>query len=282
VRYAIRSSYPLFDATSSRLLTLAKDGTARLWAVDGGAPIATLEGSLDVQRNFPIARYIAFSPDGTRLAAVARDGTARMWNARDGTPLAVRTGVFTADSPPMFNHDGSLLLLPSAAPSDLRSRSFAWLPVGAVLGLLFSLTRAVRAAKTRPNQGMLLTARNSVVVGVAVALIGALAAAAVAAVQEWSEGLSLIATIAGAMVAFGYGSVDVVQHYVLRAVIRVTGTAPSNLVRFLDDASERVVLRKVGGGYIFIHRSLLEYFAGDEDNARAPANQPGPATAGAR
>jgi hypothetical protein len=32
-------------------------------------------------------------------------------------------------------------------------------------------------------------------------------------------------------------------------------------IRFLDYAAERVFLRKVGGGYIFTHRLLMEYFA---------------------
>ncbi len=30
---------------------------------------------------------------------------------------------------------------------------------------------------------------------------------------------------------------------------------------FLDDATDRLLLRRVGGGYLFIHRLLLEYFA---------------------
>ncbi|MDJ0592593.1 MAG: hypothetical protein QNJ72_21810 [Pleurocapsa sp. MO_226.B13] len=36
---------------------------------------------------------------------------------------------------------------------------------------------------------------------------------------------------------------------------------PWNYARFLDYAAERIFLRKVGGGYIFIHRMLLEHFA---------------------
>ena len=36
---------------------------------------------------------------------------------------------------------------------------------------------------------------------------------------------------------------------------------PWNYPRFLDYATERILLRKVGGGYIFVHRLLLEYFA---------------------
>ena len=39
------------------------------------------------------------------------------------------------------------------------------------------------------------------------------------------------------------------------------GDAPWNYARFLDYATERLFLQKVGGGYIFIHRMLLEHFA---------------------
>src|SRR5258708_1875641 len=37
-------------------------------------------------------------------------------------------------------------------------------------------------------------------------------------------------------------------------------------------AAERILLRKVGGGYIFIHRLLLEYFAGMQAEAPPSAN----------
>jgi hypothetical protein len=38
------------------------------------------------------------------------------------------------------------------------------------------------------------------------------------------------------------------------------GYIPWNYARFLDYATERIFLQKVGG-YIFIHRLLLEHFA---------------------
>jgi len=44
---------------------------------------------------------------------------------------------------------------------------------------------------------------------------------------------------------------------------------PWNYPRFLDSAAERILLRKVGGGYIFVHRLLLEYFA-SLDSTPAP------------
>ncbi len=57
------------------------------------------------------------------------------------------------------------------------------------------------------------------------------------------------------------GGTAVVQHYALRIIVALHNYAPLNCVRFYDYASERVILHKVGGGYIFVHRMLLEYFA---------------------
>jgi len=51
------------------------------------------------------------------------------------------------------------------------------------------------------------------------------------------------------------------RHYVLRVLLWRDGAIPWNYARFLDFASESILLRKVGGGYIFLHRLLLDYFA---------------------
>jgi hypothetical protein len=45
--------------------------------------------------------------------------------------------------------------------------------------------------------------------------------------------------------------------------------SPLNYIRFLNYAVERVFLRKVGGGYIFTHRLLMEYFATLEPSDQA-------------
>ena len=39
------------------------------------------------------------------------------------------------------------------------------------------------------------------------------------------------------------------------------GLAPWRYATFLDHAAERIFLRKVGGGYIYVHRLLHDYFA---------------------
>lgn len=43
--------------------------------------------------------------------------------------------------------------------------------------------------------------------------------------------------------------------------LRRSGYTPRKFVKFLDHCSKLILLKKVGGGYIFIHRMLLEYFA---------------------
>ncbi|MHC1574848.1 MAG: NACHT domain-containing protein [Candidatus Methanogasteraceae archaeon] len=58
-----------------------------------------------------------------------------------------------------------------------------------------------------------------------------------------------------------FGGLACIQHVFLRIMLWRNGSAPLNYVRFLDCAADRIFLRKVGGGYIFVHRLLLEYFA---------------------
>ena len=48
-----------------------------------------------------------------------------------------------------------------------------------------------------------------------------------------------------------------------------------NPTRLFDCATKRIFLRKVGGGYIFIHRMLQEYFASlDEKDIKRLTGQP--------
>ena len=60
-------------------------------------------------------------------------------------------------------------------------------------------------------------------------------------------------------VALGLGAA--MQHYLLRFWLFYAHAFPWKAVPFLDDATTRILLRRVGGGYSFIHRLLLEYFA---------------------
>ncbi len=60
----------------------------------------------------------------------------------------------------------------------------------------------------------------------------------------------------------------------MRVLLWRSGTLPLNLVPFLDYATDRILLRRVGGGYLFTHRLLLEYFAGLEEPSADPVPTP--------
>jgi hypothetical protein len=58
-----------------------------------------------------------------------------------------------------------------------------------------------------------------------------------------------------------FGGLAWCQHWALRFMLHRRGWLPWRLVPWLEEMAARGLLRRVGGGYIFIHRSLLEYFA---------------------
>jgi DNA polymerase III delta prime subunit len=61
------------------------------------------------------------------------------------------------------------------------------------------------------------------------------------------------------------GGFFALRHFVVRGILWALGKAPLNYVAFLDYASDRLLLRKVGGGYVFMHRMLLEHLAQRSD-----------------
>jgi len=57
------------------------------------------------------------------------------------------------------------------------------------------------------------------------------------------------------------GGITAIQHFVLRLILYGRGMIPLRYIQFLDRSANHILLRKVGGGYVFIHRLLMEYFA---------------------
>jgi hypothetical protein len=128
-----------------------------------------------------------------------------------------------------------------------------------------------------PNQGIRRSAYNSLVLG----LISAIIVESAVLVRRWLLTGNLMITprtgllaglFAGLVVGLLNGGLACLRHYVLRFLLWRAGSMPWNYPRFLDSAAERILLRKVGGGYIFVHRLLLEYFASlDSTPARLEA-----------
>ena len=71
------------------------------------------------------------------------------------------------------------------------------------------------------------------------------------------------------------GGLASLRHLHLRLRLRRLGVVPPHYVRFLDDAARRILLYKDGGGYRFIHRLFLDYFADleAESTCASPAAQ---------
>ncbi len=57
------------------------------------------------------------------------------------------------------------------------------------------------------------------------------------------------------------GGLAVWRHLVLRFLFWRSKMLPWRVIPFLEDATTRILLRRVGSGYSFPHRLLLDYFA---------------------
>ena len=132
--------------------------------------------------------------------------------------------------------------------------------------LLGFLDKGVSLSQTIiPNQGMWRSAKNACFFFVLFFPIGTICGLRYArgGIHEAiSAGLAvgLLAGMAGGKGPVFAGFV-LIQHFMLRVILSWRGFAPWNYASFLDYATERIFLRKVGGGYIFIHRMLMEHFA---------------------
>ena len=163
------------------------------------------------------------------------------------------------------------------------------LGLGGGLHLLLESGLSVGGIETRniPNQGIHRSARNALVVGLVAGLVGGLVVGLVfGLVVGLISGLSwrragrraVRGLVGGLAVGLGAGlnagGQACLEHLVLRLFLVRNGSAPWDYAKFLDHAAERILLRKVGGGYIFIHRMLLEYFATryDESSVEATPN----------
>jgi hypothetical protein len=131
---------------------------------------------------------------------------------------------------------------------------------------------------TVPNQGIRRSVRQGIIFGivggVAAGFIGATLGGVVSGVHDQNELLSLmgsygliIGLLVGLISGLRGGGIACIQHIVLRWSLWKTGSIPWNCASFLDYSADHILLRKVGGGYIFIHQLLLEYFASLETAA---------------
>jgi hypothetical protein len=129
-----------------------------------------------------------------------------------------------------------------------------------------------------PNEGIKRSLKNTLttgligglIIGLIIGLIVGLVVGLIAFGMIYGLSYGLIVGLLGGIVG---GGDAFFKHYILRFVLWRRGHMPWNYARFLDYAAERIFLRKVGGGYIFTHRLLMEHFAGlheeEESNSQS-------------
>jgi len=142
---------------------------------------------------------------------------------------------------------------------------FVWLLAGLFSGLFFGLSFGLVGSeivtRTFPNEGIHRSARNALIVGLSSGLFVWLSFGLIVGLSFGLATGLLAGLFAGLSFGLSFGGRACIQHLVLRIMLWQNSSAPLNYVRFLDYAAGHIFLRKVGGGYIFVHRLLLEYFA---------------------
>ncbi len=115
--------------------------------------------------------------------------------------------------------------------------------------------------KTYPNQGIWNSLKNVVTIGLMSSPLLALLIWIWKEVNDFRWLHTLIPVIGIAFVSKMLRSeIPVIQNISLRLVLWKKGYAPWNYARFLDYATNRLFLQRVGGGYRFIHDLLREHF----------------------
>lgn len=157
---------------------------------------------------------------------------------------------------------------------------------GIVGGLVGAAVRGLEPSdhvtRIRTNQGIRQSALNAAIYGggvfvfsfllfnylvvpASVALSG-LDAGALSDRYVVSRSLSA-ASFGGSVTAVMHGGLAVALHGVIRIFLALGTPLPFSLPSFLDRAADLALLRRVGGGYIFYHRTFLEYLAADRQSA---------------
>ena len=103
------------------------------------------------------------------------------------------------------------------------------------------------------SDGLILGLSNGLIIGLSGALIGGL-------IGGLRGGLDY-GLVSGLLGGFGNGGQAFFQHFTLRFFLYRTNCMPWKIVPFLEYCTERLFLYRVGGGYIFVHRLLMEHFA---------------------
>jgi hypothetical protein len=138
--------------------------------------------------------------------------------------------------------------------------------IAVALGLTAGTSGVDVESKRIPNQGIWKSAASFLVVSVLGGTL--LGVVVVLSFQLTRQPANWFITGAGSLVFLGlilglnFGGYACIQHLVLRFVLYRNNLIPWDYARFLDYATERMFLQRIGGRYRFIHKLLQDHFAG--------------------
>jgi hypothetical protein len=144
--------------------------------------------------------------------------------------------------------------------------------LGLIFGLIFGLIEGLKSditIRTKPNQGMLASAQNSLFLTVfGLLLAWGLNLSLPALLSEVvSDPSQIKAIIAGSTFVAIFspfllsGGLACIQHLALRVVLWRSGAIPRDYAAFLKYTSELRLTRQTGGEFRFFHDLLREHFA---------------------
>ncbi|KAB8140699.1 NACHT domain-containing protein [Chloroflexia bacterium SDU3-3] len=131
---------------------------------------------------------------------------------------------------------------------------------GLVSGLMRGLKYMVSDTRSAPNEGIHHSSRNMLFGGLGLGVFGGLFGWLVGRLVGELGGVLFGGLVFGLIGGLLYGGAAVIQHYTLRLLLVQSGAMPWDIAAMLDAAARRSLLRRVGGGWVFTHRMLLEYF----------------------
>lgn len=274
-------SEPIATPVGTRIITLSKMGKINLRDSLSGSLVSALYKGADADFEFLNSSNAGFSPDGSRIWLNCPDGRLRVYDASNGHLIALLRIPSTRAAE--FANDDRFIVTVSAVESlyaDWRPISVLWVLVGLLIALLAGRQKEVSKTKTRPNEGLLLTMKNAFIAGVVAGFFFLLICTTFLFlidkdILQYLDRLASFSLAFTLLIAFSFGTIDLMNHYTLRLIVRATEELPPPLLEFLDYGSSCALLRRVGSHYIFIHRLLLEYFSQrfDHRNAKMPPAQ---------
>ncbi|HEX6035771.1 MAG TPA: hypothetical protein VFY83_15120, partial [Anaerolineales bacterium] len=147
---------------------------------------------------------------------------------------------------------------------------FGALPIGMSITLSFGRRPNLRMAPTvKPNQGYWQSLRNAIGITVFLVLVllpltlpFGVSRNLLAGQPPWQAEnilnslgfMTALIGFAALPLGFYFGGAACLQQLLVRSILHSAESLPWNLVRILDHATDRIILQRVGGGYIFQHR----------------------------